>query len=551
MKKILSIVLVAVTLFTVIGCEKDPKDNPSSIDQNSIYLLSYTKKAAAETYLGTGNETVTHKAVVKIEAAKVAEKGNKQVIGVRCDIGEGATNGKVFMAYELGTNVAEKEFTYTAGGSQYVIFDTPVEIEQGKDIYVGYEATGSGYFIGTEISNSTLSKNSFMYWDGEWVNFKTLTGQNYGASIEAICVGGDYSSEKQHDVAAENLKVKANARAGEVVNFSVDVRNAGIKTTGNVKVTCKYGSKTVDETVATLRNGESKRFNFTINGIGLDMTKISAEVSEDGVTDENTKNDKTTADINIYAADAPERVCILIEQFTGQDCGYCPDGIKNMREAIAGMDHPEKAAWIAHHSGYMDDDFTVTGDNKIAKALGVNGAPSCSYDRMPVVEAGSSKAVLVCDPRSATSELLNSLAEIPANATIEMDVAFNSNDSTLTVTVNGMSYIHDNSYITIVICQDSLVGRQSNGGTNFVHNETVRHFMTADLGDELTVDDATGNYTATYTYKIPTAITGVKGKAIATDIPNMHVGAFIHGKPSSKGGSVYNAIKANIPYTQE
>lgn len=542
MKKIFSIVLVAVTLFTVIGCEKDPKDNPSSIDQNSIYLLSYTKKASADTYLGTGNETVTLKAVVKIEAAKVAEKGNKQVIGVRCDIGEGATNGKVFMAYELGTNVAEKEFTYTAGGSQYVIFDTPVEIEQGKDIYVGYEATGSGYFIGTESSNGTLCKNSFMYWDGEWVNFKELAGTGYGASIEAICVGGDYSSEKQHDVAAENLKVKANARAGEVVNFSVDVRNAGIKTTGNVKVTCKYGSETVDETVATLRNGESKRFNFTINGIGLDMTKITAEVSEDGVTDENTKNDKATADINVFAADAPERVCILIEEFTSQSCPNCPAGIENLREAIAGMQHPEKAAWVAHHSGYKNDIFTLNAGNTVASKLGVNFAPACIIDRM-AVDYGQGVSELAWHPGYATSELLDELAAIPANATIAMNVALQ--DSTLTVDVNGMSYPND-CYITVLVCQNGIVASQSNGGNNFVHNEVVRAFLTAAEGDKLTLD-GDKNYSAHFEYHIPATIKGETsaGKETATDIPNMYVVAFVHGKTSSKS-AVYNAIKANI-----
>lgn len=545
MKKILSIVLMAVTLFGVFSCNKDKGKNSTDngpIDGSSIYLLSYTKKAQADTYLGTGSETVTHKAVLKIEAAKVAEKGNRQIIGVRCDVSDGATNGKVFMAYELGTNVAEKEFTYREGGSQYVIFDTPVDIEQGKDIYVGYEATGSGYFIGTETSNSTLSKNSFMYWEGEWVSFKELAGAGYGASIEAICVGGNYSSEKQHDVAAENLKVKANARAGEVVNFSVDVRNAGIKTTGNVKVTCKYGSETVDESVATLRNGETKRFNFTINGIGLDMTKITAEVSEEGVTDENTKNDKATADINVFAADAPERVCILIEEFTSQSCPNCPAGIENLREAIAGMQHPEKVAWVAHHSGYKNDIFTLNAGNTVASKLGVNFAPACIIDRM-AVDYGQGVSELAWHPGYATSALLDELASIPANATIAMNVSLQ--DSTLTVDVNGMSYPND-CYITVLVCQNGIVASQSSGGSNFVHNEVVRAFLTAAEGDKLTLD-GDKNYTAHFEYPIPATIKGETsaGKETATDIPNMYVVAFVHGKTSSKS-AVYNAIKANI-----
>jgi len=548
MKKILSFLCVAALLISIAGCKK----KSTEIDMNSIYLLGFSKYDRADAYLGnSASGSVTFKVAVKIDAATIAEKGNKKVLGVRCDLGSTAMTGKVFMAYELGNNVAEKNFTFTEGGCQYVLFDAPMDINEGADIYVGYEATGTGYFMGTEYANSTLYKNSYIYDDGSWKTFKNAGITTiYGASIQAICVGGDYASEKQHDVVVENITFDNEyPRCGEKVQFTAEVRNAGVRTTGTVKVTCKYGDVVADGTVTNLRNGESKLLTYTINGITTEMNKITIEVAEDGVTDEKTTNNKVTGELTVYAQDAPERKFILIEQFTGQDCGYCPDGISNMREAIAGMTHPEKAAWIAHHSGYTDDIFTVTGDKKIASALGVQGAPSCSYNRLKVKEPGSSTAELVNDPRSATSAFLDQLAAMPANATINMNVSLNKGDSTLAVTVNGMTYSHDNSYITVILCQDSLIARQSSGGNNFVHNETVRYFMTADLGDKLTVDESTGDYTATYTYKIPAAISGVKGTAIATNFKNMFVVAFVHGKTSNQG-SVYNADKAYI-YTVE
>jgi len=543
MKKLLSVVLVAVTLLSVIGCKKN-KD--SEIDMNSIYLLGFTKKAQADDCLGNSSAS-TFQTAMKIDAATVAEKDNKKVLGVRFYLGEGATGGKAFMAYELGNNVAEKDFTFSAAGWQYVIFDTPVEITAGKDIYVGYEAKGSGYFLGVENSNTALMKNSYIYDDGSWATFKSLSLTKYGLCIQAICVGGNYASERQHDLVAENISIKDNVRAGDVVKFTAQVRNAGIKTTGNVTIVCKYGSEVVNKTATNLRNGEVQTLDYTINGIGLDMNQITIQVEEDGVSDDYATDNKATANINVFATDAPERTCILIEEFTSQSCPNCPDGIANLREAIEGMQHPEKAAWIAHHSGYADDIFTMTGDKTIASKLGVNFAPACIIDRMNV-KYSSGAAELVWHPGYATSALLDELASIPANATINMNLSFDHSDSTLTVDVTGMSYPND-CYITVVLCQNGYVASQSSGGNDFVHNEIVRAYLTDAVGDKLTLD-GDKKYSASYTYTIPASIKGEtsKGKEIETDIPNMYVVAFVHGK-TANAGAVYNATKANVPLT--
>ena len=538
MKKFFSFVMVAVMLFGVISCNQDPKD--PEVDMDSIYLLGQTKCSQSETGLGSSSAS-NFKVAVKLNKDLVAQKGNKQVLGVRFYVYDGVTSGTAFMAYELGTNVAEKEFTYQKGGWQYVMFDEPVDIVDASDIYVGYEASGTGYFIGVE-ENSTLLKNSYIYEDNEWKTFKSAGISYYGLDIQAICVGGDYSAEKQHDVVAENIEVIKNMRAGDVTTFTAEVRNAGIKTTGKINVVCKFGDEVINNEVTGLRNGESMLFEYTINGATVNMSKITVEATEENVTDESSKDNTTSQAITVYAADAPERNCILIEEFTSQSCPNCPAGIANLREAIAGMDHPEKAAWVAHHSGYVDDIFTVTGDKTIASKYGVNFAPACMIDRMDVNYTGSTTE-LVWHPGYATSALLNELAAIPANATINMTVNFNATDSTLTVNASGMSYVQ-NSYITIMVCQNGYIASQSSGGSNFEHNEIVRAYMTAAVGDALTLD-GDGNYSVSYDYTIPASISGVKNTAVETDIPNMYVVACIHGAAASKK-AVYNAAKANI-----
>lgn len=538
MKKLFSILLIAATLLSVMSCDRD-----GLADQNSIYLLHYSK-GKTTSYIGYGTSSSNFKIALKFDAATIAEKGNKQIIGIRFDVNI-VEGGTVFVANELGNNIVEKEFTYTEGGWQYVMFDAPIKIEKELDYYIGYDITSSGYPIGYEEVKTSAKHctNSYMNrGNSGWKTFKSDGLAGYGACIQAICIGGDYSKEYQHDVIAENLDVKQNFRAGDVVNFSAEIRNAGIKTTGDIDVTCTYGSEKVVEKVSGLRNGESKVVNFTIDGIGLDVNKITVNAIESEVDDAAPSNNKVTKNVAVYAADAPERVCILIEEFTSQSCPNCPDGIATLREAIAGMQHPEKAAWVAHHSGYQNDIFTLKGDLTIASKLGVYSAPDCIIDRM-AVDYGRGVSEFDWHPAYATSALLDDLTSTPANATIAMNVSLQ--DSTLTVDVNGMSYPND-CYITVLLCQNGIKAAQSYGGDNFLHNEVIRAYLTSAEGDKLTLD-GDKNYSAHFEYHIPATIKGETsaGKATATDIPNMYVVAFVHGKTSSKS-AVYNAIKANI-----
>ena len=58
----------------------------------------------------------------------------------------------------------------------------------------------------------------------------------------------------------------------------------------------------------------------------------------------------------------------LIEEFTGQACGYCPDGMDAVHEFVG---NDTNWVLVLHHAGYSDDHFTVKGSKTIATALNV------------------------------------------------------------------------------------------------------------------------------------------------------------------------------------
>ena len=69
----------------------------------------------------------------------------------------------------------------------------------------------------------------------------------------------------------------------------------------------------------------------------------------------------------------------LIEEFTGQACGYCPMGMDEVR---AYMDANPNYILVMHHT-YYTDNFTVAGSKEIAAAMLVNSAPQACIIRSP------------------------------------------------------------------------------------------------------------------------------------------------------------------------
>ena len=68
----------------------------------------------------------------------------------------------------------------------------------------------------------------------------------------------------------------------------------------------------------------------------------------------------------------------LIEEFTGQSCGYCPAGMEYIREFVA---NDTNWVLVLHHYGFAQDNFTVAGSKTITDALNVDGAPQMTVNR--------------------------------------------------------------------------------------------------------------------------------------------------------------------------
>ena len=180
----------------------------------------------------------------------------------------------------------------------------------------------------------------------------------------------------------------------------------------------------------------------------------------------------------------------LIEEFTGQGCGYCPYGMDCVHEFIQ-----NDTNWIVvlHHYGYQADNFSVAGSKTITNKLGVSGAPSIAIDRARTKsEAGSS----VCfHPGYLPTVSATQFAE-STYASIVLNNSYDAASRTLKVRVSGYVYKEDapELKLTLLVKESGMVDYQADfyktyeGWKEFRHCNAVRAYLTAPLGDAISVD---------------------------------------------------------------
>lgn len=190
----------------------------------------------------------------------------------------------------------------------------------------------------------------------------------------------------------------------------------------------------------------------------------------------------------------------LIEEFTGQSCGYCPDGMNSISTYTQG-----ESNWvlILHHYGYGTDHFSVSGSQIIQKALSENGAPAICINRAKT-NYGSGNAIIFHPgylPQTSKSQFATE-----TYASVVIDNTYDPATRQLNVTVSGALCKEDYPalQLTVLVKESGMIDTQKdyyytfNGWEQFRHTNAVRLYLSNAKGDAITVD-STRHYTATYT----------------------------------------------------
>ena len=189
----------------------------------------------------------------------------------------------------------------------------------------------------------------------------------------------------------------------------------------------------------------------------------------------------------------------LIEEFTGQDCGYCPYGMDCIHEF---MGNDTNWVLILHHYGYQADHFSVSGSKTITNKLGVSGAPSAAVNRTKTKTGDGNK--IVFHP-AYLPECDRSQFATKTYASVCIDNTYDAASRTLQVTVSGQlcKEMETQLFLTVLVKESGMIDYQADyynsyeGWEEFRHCNAVRAYLSKPTGDTVHVEEQA--YRAEYT----------------------------------------------------
>lgn len=232
-----------------------------------------------------------------------------------------------------------------------------------------------------------------------------------------------------------------------------------------------------------------------------------------------------------YVSTEPQNRNVIIEEFTGRNCQFCPDG---HRIANSLMNANPGRVWAVniHAGSYAPTTYPNMNTNDGATIDATTndfGYPSGLINRSTATALGRSQWVEYTNTQLAQAAEVN----IAGFATLDY--------STRTVEITVETYYTSSSaqsknYLTIMMLQDSIIGSQVGSSYNptqimngqYVHQHVLRDVITSTWGDEISPTTAGTLITKNYTYQIPEVIGSPNG--VEVDLNNILFVAFITEK---------------------
>ena len=232
-----------------------------------------------------------------------------------------------------------------------------------------------------------------------------------------------------------------------------------------------------------------------------------------------------------YVSTQPQNRNVLIEEFTGRNCGYCPDGHRIANLIVA--NNPGRVWAVNIHAGGYSPvtypNMNTTDGATITSGFGIGGFPAGHVNRSTAEDLGRNQW------ESHTNTQLAQQAEVNVAGFVTLNHATRTAEITVEVYYTANSSQSTN-YLTIMMLQDSILGSQSGNYYNpsqmlngqYVHQHVLRDVVTSTWGDEISPTTAGTLITKNYTYQIPESIGVPNG--VDVDLNNILFLAFVTEK---------------------
>ncbi len=243
-----------------------------------------------------------------------------------------------------------------------------------------------------------------------------------------------------------------------------------------------------------------------------------------------------------FVSTEPSNRNVIIEEFTGRNCGYCPDGHRIANDLMAA--NPGRLWAInIHAGGYAPTSYPnmITQDgNTIHGGFSISGYPTGIVNRTTSNGISRDQWLNQANNQMSQASECNVAGMVVVNPETRMAVI------TVEVYYTGNSTVDEN-YLTVAMLQDSILGSQSDYGNfnptqwvgnQYVHTHILRDVVTSSAwGDPISPTTQGTLVTRTYEYQIPESIGSPNG--VEVDLNNIHFLAWVAERQQ---GNAYRPI---------
>ena len=243
------------------------------------------------------------------------------------------------------------------------------------------------------------------------------------------------------------------------------------------------------------------------------------------------------ASAQTFVSTSIENKNVILEEYTGISCVYCPDGHKIAQDLHNA--NPNDVFLINIHTGSYatpqgpGTDFNTTFGAAIAGQTNLAGYPAGTVNRHEFAGLGQNATGTAMSRNNWSSASTQLLAEpSPVNLGIQatVDMATNTLIVDVEVYYTGTQTVTSNM-LNIAVVQNNIEGPQSGMSANpasvlpngqYNHNHMLRHMLTGQWGEMISNITSGTLYSNQFTWVMPADIAGV-----SLDPTNIDVVAFV------------------------
>lgn len=412
--------------------------------------FGYSPKDASEVW-GTG------RAETYAIAIRVPGKGleGKKVTSVTVPVAKGTTltDCSVFFAGELKGNSGkpQTDYKYEFTPAEGAVTVTLPEAYQIKgDFYAGYIFKVASVSAGADRQPVVCADG---YVDGGFYISTSRTYRKWASpaaldikSALRINIEGDFKNDDCSIVSLPN----AVSIPGEATKGTAVIGNCGLQPISSVSYTYEVNGKSASGTASF--NPAIPADLISQGTLSYDIPALDKIDTYDGtftITKINGADCTVTAVNKLGIMDRLPVKRVLMEEFTGTWCGWCPRGMVAMK--LLGEELPDRFIGVAYHSG---DVMETVADFPVA----VDGFPYAYLNR-----------TLGCDPYLGTSSskdmyIRTDIAgqlELPVDANIDVTAQFNYEGSKIEAKaeVYYFNEYQDNPYLlSFLVTENGVTG---------------------------------------------------------------------------------------------